>query len=94
MVKLRGTKLDLWLTSLAKRKELIGKKLFHQSTKDSFEIIMAIVAHFNFKLNQIVVKTAFLNKDLYGDVYMVQSIGFEKVAIVSWYVSLKNLSID
>ena len=34
------------------------------SKKDSFRIIMALVAHFNLKLQQMDVKTAFLNGDL------------------------------
>ena len=49
------------------------------STKDSFRIIMAIVAHFDLELHQMDVRTAFLNGDLYEDVYMTQPIGFEKV---------------
>ncbi|KAJ9675422.1 hypothetical protein PVL29_024372 [Vitis rotundifolia] len=46
------------------------------STKDSFRVIMAIVAHFNLELHQMDVKTAFLNGDLDEDVYMEQPIGF------------------
>ncbi|KAH9687283.1 hypothetical protein KPL70_014708 [Citrus sinensis] len=42
------------------------------STKDSFRIIMALVAHFNLELHQMDVKTAFLNGSLSKDVYMVQ----------------------
>ena len=34
------------------------------SKKDSFRIVMAIVAHFNLELHQMDVKTAFLNGDL------------------------------
>ena len=40
------------------------------SSKDSFRIIMALTAHFNLKLHQMDVKTAFLNRDLYEEVYM------------------------
>ena len=46
------------------------------STKDSLRIIMAIVAHFDLELNQMDVRTAFLNGDLYEDVYMTQPVGF------------------
>ena len=46
------------------------------STKDSFRIIMAIVAHYDLELHQMDVKTAFLNDDLFEDMYMVQPIGF------------------
>ena len=34
------------------------------STKDSFRVIMAIVAHFHLELHQMDVKTTFLNGDL------------------------------
>ena len=43
---------------------------FPVSTKDSLCIIMAIVAHFDFKLHQMDVRTTFLNGDLVEDVYM------------------------
>ena len=40
------------------------------SRKDSLRIVMALVAHFDLKLHQMDVKTAFLNRDLDEDVYM------------------------
>ncbi|KAH9678145.1 Integrase catalytic domain-containing protein [Citrus sinensis] len=46
------------------------------STKDSFRIIMALVAHFNLELHQMDVKTTFLNGSLSEDVYMMQPDGF------------------
>ena len=46
------------------------------STKDSFCIMMTFVAHFDLELHQIYVKTAFLNGDLFKDVFMVQPNGF------------------
>jgi hypothetical protein len=46
------------------------------SCKDSFRIIMALVANFDLELHQMDVKTAFLNGDLYEDVYMTQPKGF------------------
>ena len=46
------------------------------SKKDSFRIIMALVAHFDLKLHQIDVKIVFLNKDLDERVYMCQLKGF------------------
>ncbi len=45
------------------------------STKDAFRVIMALVAHYDLKLYRMDVKTAFLNGDLYEDVYMVQPNG-------------------
>ena len=44
--------------------------------KDSFRIIMALVAHYDLELHQMDVKTAFLNGDLYENVYMAQPKGF------------------
>ena len=46
------------------------------STKDSFRIIMALLAHFNLELHQMDVKIHFLNGSLSEDVYMVQPNGF------------------
>jgi hypothetical protein len=46
------------------------------SCKDSFRIIMALVAHYDLELHQMDVKTTFLNGDLYEDVYMTQPKGF------------------
>jgi hypothetical protein len=46
------------------------------SYKDSFRIIMALVAHYDLELHQMDVKTTFLNGDLYENVYMTQSKGF------------------
>ena len=47
------------------------------SSKDSFRIVMALVAHFNLELHQMDVKTAFLNGELNEEVYMKQPEGFE-----------------
>ena len=46
------------------------------SCKDSFRIIMALVAHYDLELHQMDVKTAFLNGDFDENVYMVQPKGF------------------
>ena len=46
------------------------------SKKDSFHIIMALVTHFDLELQQIDVKTAFLNGDLKEEVYMILPKGF------------------
>ena len=48
------------------------------STKDSFRIIMALVAHFDLELHQMDVKTAFLNGDLSETIYMSQPDGFQE----------------
>jgi hypothetical protein len=47
------------------------------SKKDSFRIIMALVAHFDLELHQMDVKTVFLNGDLEEEVYMKQPEGFD-----------------
>jgi hypothetical protein len=46
------------------------------SCKDSFRIIIALVAHYNLELHQMDVKMAFLNGDLYENIYMAQPKGF------------------
>jgi hypothetical protein len=46
------------------------------SSKDYFKIIMALVTHYNLELNQMDIKTTFLNGDLYENVYMTQPKGF------------------
>ena len=48
-------------------------------TKDSFRVIVLIVAHFDLELHHIDVKTTFLNEDLVEDVCMSQPIGFKEV---------------
>jgi hypothetical protein len=46
------------------------------SCKDSFKIIMTLVAHYNLELHQMDVKMTFLNGDLEENVYMAQPKGF------------------
>ena len=46
------------------------------SCKDSFRIIMALVAHYDLELHQMDVKTTFLNGDLEKNVYMAQPKSF------------------
>ena len=46
------------------------------SSKDSFRVIMALVAYFDMELHRMDVKTAFLNGDLNEEVYMMQPEGF------------------
>ena len=45
------------------------------SYKDSFRIIMVLVAYYDLELHQMDVKTTFLNGDLEGNVYMAQPKG-------------------
>ena len=46
------------------------------SCKDSFRIIMALVAYYDLELHQMDVKMVFLNGDLEENVYMAQPKGF------------------
>ena len=46
------------------------------SCKDYFRIIMVLLAHYDLELHQMDIKTAFLNGDLYKNVYMAQPKGF------------------
>ena len=47
------------------------KTFSSMSTKDSFRIIMVIVAYYDQELHKMDVKISFLNGDLFEDVYMV-----------------------
>jgi hypothetical protein len=59
------------------REEIDYNKTFSPvSCKDSFKIIMTLVAHYDLELLQMDVKTALLNGDLEETVYMAQPKGF------------------
>ena len=45
--------------------------------KDSFRIIMELVAHYDLELHQMDVKIVFLNGDIEKTIYMVQPESFE-----------------
>jgi hypothetical protein len=80
------------------------------SKKDSFKIIMALVAHFDLELHQMDVKTTFLNGDLEEKVYMKQPEGFDdnsqkacklrksiyglKQASRQWYIKFHKIIIS
>ena len=70
-------KAQLVVKGFTQRKGIDYKETFSLvSKKDSFCIIMALTAHFDFDLHQMDVKTAFLNGDLHEEVYMKQPDGF------------------
>ena len=60
------------------------------SSKDSFRIIMALVAHFNLELHHMDVKTTFLNGDIDETIYMVQPENFVSGDAKSRTLSLKR----
>jgi hypothetical protein len=63
--------------SFTQREEIEYNETFSPvSCKDSFRIIMVLVVRYDLELHQIDVKTAFLNSDLYENVYMAQPKGF------------------
>ena len=45
--------------------------------KNSFRIILTLVAHFNLELHQMDIKTDFLNGEIEEEIYMVQPESFE-----------------
>ena len=47
------------------------------SSKDSFRIIMTLMAHYDLELHQMGVKTAFLNGNIDETIYMVQPENFK-----------------
>jgi hypothetical protein len=55
------------------------------SSKESFRIVMALVAHFDLELHQMDVKTTSLNADL-KDVYMNQTKSFVVEGKDIWHV--------
>ena len=46
------------------------------SCKNSFRIIMALIAYYDLEIHQMDTKTAFLNGDLEENIYMAQPKGF------------------
>ena len=64
------------------------------SKKDSLRIIMALVAHFDFDLHQMDVKTTFLNGNLEEEVYMKQPEGFSSSEGGHYFASLRNPYMD
>ena len=60
------------------QKEGIGYKETSSliSSKDSFTVIMAMIAHFDLELHQMGMKTTFLNRNIVDAIYIVQSENF------------------
>ncbi|RVW50569.1 Retrovirus-related Pol polyprotein from transposon TNT 1-94 [Vitis vinifera] len=64
------------------------------SKKDSLRIILALVAHFDLELQQMDVKTTFLNGELDEEVYMKQPEGFPLVMVSGSKVCFLVLYVD
>ncbi|KAL6333654.1 hypothetical protein AAG906_028839 [Vitis piasezkii] len=81
----------------SQREDIDFKETFSSvSTKDSFRVIMAIVAHFDLELHQMDVKTTFLNGDMDEDVYMEHPTGFTEVGKedLAWYLKFDRIIIQ
>ena len=73
----KDIKHDLQQNALRKEKKYVTMRVFSPvSCKDSFRIIMTLVAHYDLELHQMDVKMAFLNGDLYENVNMTQPKSF------------------
>ncbi|PKU80915.1 Retrovirus-related Pol polyprotein from transposon TNT 1-94 [Dendrobium catenatum] len=58
------------------------------SSKDSFRIIMALVAHYDLELHQMDVKTAFLNGDIEKTIYICRNQKIFNLLIQNiWYAN-------
>ena len=53
----------------------------------SIKILLALVAQYKLDLDQLDVKTAFLDSDLDKEIYMTQPMGFKTAGKRTWYVS-------
>jgi hypothetical protein len=62
----------LWLKASRREKTNYNETFSPVSCKDSFRIIMTLLAHYDLELHQMNVKTLFLNGDLLENVYMAQ----------------------
>lgn len=60
-------------------------------SKDSFRIIMALVAHFNLEMHQMDVKTAFRNDQLFKEVYKSEARGFQSEGQSMWHVNWTSI---
>jgi hypothetical protein len=75
--KIKRFKARLIAKSFTQREGIDYTEIFSPvSKKDSFKIVMVLVAHYDLELHQMDVKIVFLNGALQENVYMAQSEGF------------------
>jgi hypothetical protein len=75
--KIKRFKTRLMAKGFTQQEEIDYTKTFLSVfKKDSFRIMMTLVAHYDLELHQMDVKTVFLNGDLQESVYMAQPKGF------------------
>jgi hypothetical protein len=75
--KIERFKARLVAKGFTQREEIDYTETFSPiSKKDSFRIVMTLIAHYDLELHQMDVKTVFLNGDLQENVYMTQPEGF------------------
>jgi len=76
-VNIEHYKVQLVAKGFTQKDDIDYKETFSSvSKKDSFRIIITLVAHYDLELHQMDVKSAFLNEDLEENVYMYQLVGF------------------
>lgn len=69
---IKDYKVRLFAKDFTQQDGIDYKETFSPVLKDSMRIILTLVAHYDFELYKIDVKTAFLNDNLEEEVYMAQ----------------------
>ncbi|KAK1680636.1 hypothetical protein QYE76_041484 [Lolium multiflorum] len=77
MASSSATKQDWWYKAILKSKAWTLARHWHPLRLESIRILLAFAAHYGFKLQQMDVKSAFLNGPLHEEVYVKQPPGFE-----------------
>ena len=86
--------LSPWTNWLQKEGIDYKETFFPVSKKDSLCIIMILVAHFDLELQQMDVKTTFLNENLEKRFTWNNQKDFPLVVVSIWYASLRNPYMD
>ena len=78
----------------AKREDIDYNEVFSHVVKHSLRILLALVAQYDFELDELDVKTAFLYGDLYEEIYMTQHWGLELQGKKVWFVNFRSHFMD